>query len=198
MARALAVPLLVVASYITGTLPSAILVARSKGIDITAVGSGNPGASNVARTLGTRWGLVVFALDAAKGVAPAALGLALDGRQLAYACVTAAVVGHMFPVTRRFKGGKGVATMAGGLLVLQLVITLALMALWFAVRSVTQRASVASLVAAVAVPVGIAVRGAPGWEVGAVAAIAVLVLMRHIDNIKRLLAGREHAAGGSR
>ncbi len=102
-----------------------------------AQGSGNPGASNVARVLGNRWGAFVFGLDALKGALPALVGLALDTRPGAYILVSAAVLGHMFPVTRRFRGGKGVATMAGAMLVLHPVSSLILLALWIVVRKTT-------------------------------------------------------------
>lgn len=109
---------LVPVAYLLGTFPSAIMVARSKGIDITTVGSGNPGASNIARTLGAKWGIAVFAMDALKGAVPAAVGLLLDTRPGAYVLVAAAVLGHMYPVTRGFRGGKGVATLGGATIVL--------------------------------------------------------------------------------
>jgi glycerol-3-phosphate acyltransferase PlsY len=86
---------LVPVAYLLGTFPSAIMVARSKGIDITTVGSGNPGASNIARTLGAKWGIAVFAMDALKGAVPAAVGLLLDTRPGAYVLVAAAALGHM-------------------------------------------------------------------------------------------------------
>ncbi|MBK9969805.1 MAG: glycerol-3-phosphate acyltransferase [Acidimicrobiaceae bacterium] len=101
--------LLLVPAYLLGTFPSAVMVARSKGIDIHEVGSGNPGASNVARTMGTKWGVFVFFLDGLKGAIPAAVALMFTERPspAAYAMTGAAVVGHMYPITRRFKGGKG-------------------------------------------------------------------------------------------
>ena len=114
--------LLVVPAYFLGNFPSAVMVARSRGIDITQVGSKNPGASNIARTMGTAWGVAVFGLDALKGILPAAVGLLVDHRPLAYAMLAASILGHMFPITRRFVGGKGVATMAGGAFVLQPIV----------------------------------------------------------------------------
>ena len=183
--------LLLVPAYLLGTFPSAVMVARSKGVDIYAVGSGNPGASNVARILGTRWGVLVFLLDGLKGAIPAAVGLALDDRKLAYALVAAAVVGHMFPVTRGFKGGKGVATMAGASLLFWPVVWLVNLVLWAVVRKVTGKASLATFALAVGYPVGVAIAGAEAWEIAAILAIAAVVLIRHTDNIKRLLAGRE-------
>ena len=141
------------------------MVARSRGVDILTQGSGNPGASNVARVLGSRWGAVVFLLDAVKGALPALIGLALDTRPGAYAMVSAAVLGHMFPASRKFRGGKGVATMAGAMLVLHPLISLALLAVWVVARKTTGKASVASLLITVGLPVGLAGTGAPAWEI---------------------------------
>jgi acyl phosphate:glycerol-3-phosphate acyltransferase len=189
------------AAYLLGTFPSAVLVARAKGVDIRAVGSGNPGASNVARTLGTRWGVAVFALDAAKGAIPAAVGLALDSRPWAYGLAAAAVIGHMAPVWNLRGGGKGVATAGGAMAVLQPIVFGVLLVSWVLVRQTTKKASVASLVVAIGLPIGSAVAGAPGWEVGAVVALAALVITRHTDNIRRLMRRTELQAdtvpGGS-
>src|SRR3954469_6983155 len=108
--------------------PSAIIVARLAGVDITAAGSGNPGASNVTRVLGWKRGVVVFVLDAAKGAVAAGAGLLFSGRPAGYACAAAAGIGHMFPIirwhgTNRFQGGKGVATLGGAMFVLQPIVT---------------------------------------------------------------------------
>ena len=186
--------LLLVPAYLLGTFPNAALVARSRGIDIQQVGSGNPGASNVARVMGTKWGAVVFVLDGLKGAIPAAAGLLLDERATAYGMLVAAVLGHMFPITRRLRGGKGVATMGGGALVLQPIVSLGLLTFWVIVRKLSGKASVASLTIIVGLPVAVAVKGAPGWEVAALVGCNALVLARHVDNIKRLLAGRELSA----
>jgi glycerol-3-phosphate acyltransferase PlsY len=185
---------LVPVAYLLGTFPSAILVARSKGIDITTVGSGNPGASNIARTLGAKWGITVFAMDALKGAVPAAVGLLLDTRPGAYVLVAAAVLGHMYPVTRGFRGGKGVATLGGATIVLHPVVFAALVVLWYVVRTATKKASLASFAVIIGLPVGVAVSGRAGWEVAAVVGLALLVMVRHVDNIKRLLAGNELSA----
>lgn len=167
------------------------MVARTRGVDILTQGSGNPGASNVARVLGSRWGALVFCLDALKGAVPALAGLAVDSRPGAYVLVSAAVLGHMFPATRRFRGGKGVATMAGAMFVLHPLTSLVLLAVWMIVRSATGKASLASLAITIGLPIGLAVTGAPGWEIVYVLALCLLVLVRHVDNIKRLLARRE-------
>jgi acyl phosphate:glycerol-3-phosphate acyltransferase len=188
---------LVPLAYLLGTFPSAVMVARSRGVDILAQGSGNPGASNVARVLGGRWGALVFLLDALKGALPALAGQVLDSRPGAYVLVTAAVLGHMFPATRRFRGGKGVATMGGAMFALHPLPSLALLVVWLVARKATGKASLASLLITFGLPIGVAVSGAPAWEIGYVIALCVLVLVRHIENIKRLVAHRELSANSS-
>lgn len=191
--------LLLAPAYLLGTFPNAALVARSRGIDIQQVGSGNPGASNVARVMGAKWGVVVFVLDGLKGAIPASVAwLLLDNRAAGYGMLLAAVVGHMFPITRRFRGGKGVATMGGGALVMQPIVSIILTALWLIVRKATGKASIASLAIMIGFPVGVAIKGAAGWEVATIVVGNTLVMARHVDNIKRLLAGRELSAARSR
>lgn len=187
----LAVAVLVPVAYLLGTFPSAAIVARTQGVNIASTGSGNPGASNVARVLGAKWGVLVFVLDGLKGALPAAAGLLLDHRAGAYVLVAAAVLGHMFPVTRQLRGGKGVATMAGAMIVLQPIASAILTVLWLAVRRFTGTASIGSLVLAVATPVVVALLGAPAWEVAAIVALCALVTARHLENIRRLRAGTE-------
>ncbi|HVE19768.1 MAG TPA: glycerol-3-phosphate 1-O-acyltransferase PlsY [Ilumatobacteraceae bacterium] len=185
---------LVPLAYLLGTFPSAVMVARSRGVNILAQGSGNPGASNVARVLGTRWGALVFVLDAIKGALPVLVGLALDTRPGAYMLVSAAVLGHMFPATRKFRGGKGVATMGGAMLTLHPLPSIVLLAVWLIVRKITHKASLASLLIIAGLPIGVAIAGVPGWEIVYVVALCSLVLVRHVDNIKRLIGRRELSA----
>jgi glycerol-3-phosphate acyltransferase PlsY len=183
--------LLVVPAYFLGTFPSAQLVARVGGHDVLAEGSRNPGASNVARLMGWKAGLIVLLADFTKGALASGVGLAIAGRPGAYALGVAAVVGHMLPVTRRFRGGKGVATGGGMLIVLFPWIVLGLMILWFVVARVFKLASLASLLAAVLFPIAVAVAGYSWPEVVAIAALAVLVLVRHVPNLRRLVRGTE-------
>ena len=184
----------IVAAYLFGTMPSAIVVARSKGVDITSFGSGNPGASNVGRALGMKWGALVFVLDAAKGAVPVAVALiAADGRGLAYVCGGAAILGHIFPVTRGFRGGKGIATGGGVLLPLHPPVMLAAATTWLVLAKVSKRASVASILVVPAVIVALVVRGTPGWEIAALAGLAGIIEIRHLSNIRRLFSGTEHA-----
>jgi glycerol-3-phosphate acyltransferase PlsY len=183
---------LVAPAYLLGTFPSAALVARASGIDIHASGSRNPGASNVSRMLGWRKGIIVFALDALKGVVAAGVGLWLGGRAGGYVLGIAAVVGHVFPISRRGRGGKGVASAGGVIAVLHPIVFVVIITLWVAVHRLTRRAAIASLAAVVAAPIGAAVAGRAAWEVAATAGLAALLIARHADNIRRLLGGTEH------
>jgi glycerol-3-phosphate acyltransferase PlsY len=185
--------LLVPIAYLLGTFPSAILIARANGIDISTFGSGNPGASNVTRALGWRKGAWVYVLDAGKGALAAGIGLALDGLPMAYWCGAAAIVGHMFPVFRHFKGGKGVATGSGVLLIVQPILAPLAVGLWWLVTKVTGKAAVGSVVAVACVPIGLIVQGKPAWEFLAVAALAALIVVKHAGNIVRLIRREEHS-----
>ena len=186
----------VVAAYLIGTFPTALLVGRHRGVDPTRRGSGNPGATNVARTAGRRAGAITLAGDVAKGAAAAGMGWAAGGHGLGVACGIAAVVGHVLPVQRRFRGGKGVATGVGMALVL-FPAALALAAGAFAVALVASRAvGVASVVGSAALPVAAALTGAPAPEVAALAGCAALIVARHRDNLARFR--RDRAARGGR
>ncbi len=183
--------ILIVPAYFLGTFPSALIVARMGGHDVLAEGSGNPGASNVARLMGWKAGLAVLVADFGKGAIASGVGLALGGRGVAFALGIAAVIGHMFPVTRRFKGGKGVATAGGMLIVLYPWIVLVLAVVWFLVARVLKLASVGSLLCAVLFPVLVAVGGYGTAEVAVIAVLAVVVIARHAANLRRLFQGRE-------
>lgn len=164
---------------------------RAKGVDITKEGSGNPGASNVSRVLGWQHGVVVFALDAAKGAISAALGLGLDSRATGYACIAAAAFGHMYPATRRFRGGKGVATVGGAMFVMHPLVACVLLATWFVASRLTGKASLASMLIIVLLPIGAGIDGSPGWEIVAIIALGIIVLGKHLSNIKRLINRQE-------
>lgn len=191
---------LVLAAYVVGMFPSAVMVARASGVDITAAGSGNPGASNVTRVLGWQRGVLVFALDAAKGAIAAGAGWAVEGRHAGYFCAAAATIGHMYPVLsryggRRFRGGKGVATAGGAMFVLQPIVSPILLLVWFVLGRVTKKASLASIVIIVLLPIGAAVLGAPAWEIVAIALLGGVVMLKHTANIKRLIRREELSLG---
>ena len=179
------------AAYLLGMFPSAALVARANGIDITTFGSGNPGASNVTRALGWRKGIWVFVLDALKGAIAAGLGLLVDGRPAAYWLGAAAILGHVFPIISRFRGGKGVATGAGVMVVLHPFVTAGLAVVWIVLSRLTSKASIASIAVIVLLPVGLLASGAPGWELAATIGLCALVMARHLGNLKRLVTRKE-------
>jgi len=189
--------------YLLGTVPTAQLVGRRIGRDPTREGSGNPGASNVYRTAGARAGATVFAGDLVKGVLATGIGWVagqsgllsggLSGRVLALVCGAAAVVGHVAPVTRRLRGGKGVATAVGMVLVLFPLLAAGAGLVWVAIAKLTRKASLASIAVAVLVPVGVALTGRPAAEVVGVVLVALGVVVRHAGNIERLVRGDERS-----
>src|SRR5262245_28734497 len=150
---------IIAGAYLIGALPFGWLVARWRGVDIFAHGSGNIGATNVGRVLGRRFGLLVFLLDFAKGAIPVAAGLALAARLdpstpvppevYGVGAGLAALLGHLFSPCLGFRGGKGVATGAGVVVVLFPVAALGALLAWIAVVSATRTVSLASLTAAV-------------------------------------------------
>jgi glycerol-3-phosphate acyltransferase PlsY len=195
MSDSLIVLLLAPLAYLLGTFPSAAIVARRKGVDIAAAGSGNPGASNTFRILGWKAGTLVFALDAGKGALAAAAGLAIDGHRGAYILGGAAVLGHVWPVTRKFKGGKGVATGAGMMLVLFPYVVLILSVVWFLLVKLTGKASLASVTVVVAFPVLVGLWEGSWGDVVVLGALALVVVVRHASNLRRLARGEEHGLG---
>jgi len=183
--------LLIPVAYMLGTFPSAVLIARSRGIDITTTGSGNPGASNVGRLLGRKLGVLVFILDGLKGAISVGVGFLIAGYAGALALACAAVVGHVFPVTRKFKGGKGVATAGGGMIALYPLLGIAMTLLWLVTAKVTKKASLGSLAIAIGLPVSQIIIGRPTGEVLTGVGLCAFVVWRHIPNLKRLVAGNE-------
>lgn len=189
---------LAVSAYLIGMFPSASIVAAASGVDITKAGSGNPGASNVTRTLGWRKGLLVFVLDALKGALAAGVGWWLGGRSGGYVFGAAAILGHVFPVTRGLRGGKGVATGSGVIGALHPLVFPVILAVWWAVSKRTGKAALASIAAVVATPIGLAVTGAPAWEFAATVGLCVLLVARHSANISRLVHHQEPPLHASR
>ena len=182
-------------AYLVGTFPSAGLVARTRGHDVQREGSGNPGASNVFRLLGWKAGLVVLLLDIGKGAGAAGVGAAIDGHRGAFILGVAAVVGHVFPVTRRFKGGRGVATAAGVMAVIFPLEIAVLGVVWFGIARGLRKASVASIVCSIAFPVIVAVRDGSALDLAVTSGLAALIVARHLANVRRLVRGEEHGLG---
>lgn len=184
-------------AYAVGSFLFGPILARRRGVDLYAIGSGNPGATNVERALGRRAGITVLALDAAKGAAAVALarllGLPDDaGPAMAGA---SAVLGHCFPITAPSRGGKGVATAVGVIAALEPLAGIAAAGVYLAARRISRYASVGSL-AAIAVGVTVAaLRAHSPIAQAALVAIAALIVARHGANLGRLLRGEEPRVG---
>lgn len=199
--------------YLLGSLPFGYLVARANGVNIFEQGSKNPGATNVRRVCGKRAGNTVFFLDALKGVAAAGWPLlllwhTLDVREIvisgavlwapsqaqgmAVVGLLAALLGHCFSCFTKFRGGKGVATAVGGVLVLMPISIVIAAAVWSATFFTLRYVSLASILAAIALPISAFFLGKPALLIGMAAAIAALVILRHRANITRLLNGTEN------
>ena len=185
--------LVIVAGYLVGSMPFGYwLVRATKGVDIRKVGSGNIGASNVWREFGRGYGIPVVLLDVAKGFVPALVGTLLVGELTGVLAGGAAMLGHWRPLFLRFeKGGKTVATAGGAFLGVAPVVGGMGAVVWIATFLLFRYASLASMLAAVSLPVVAALLEEP-WPViafGAIAAVAVVLL--HRPNIARLRAGTE-------
>ena len=178
-------------AYVLGSIDAGVIVPRLMGVDIYAHGSGNPGASNVMRTLGKKAGAAVMLVDAIQGLLAALIGASLVSTTIGFWCGLAAVVGHVFPVWHRFRGGRGVATAIGAVLFLQPWFGLVLAIGWGATVALTKTASIASLGAMVVYVPGYALFGQRGWSLVAAGLTAGLVTARHSGNIRRLLGGSE-------
>lgn len=179
--------------YLCGSLPFAVFIARARGVDIFKAGSGNPGATNVMRSVGKLEGRLCFALDALKGFLPVFVALAYThSPALAATALLGALLGHSFSVWINFRGGKGVATTVGGLLALvPQVMGLGLL-IWLIVFFAFRYVSLASIVMAVWLPFGAWIFQSDIVSFWVVTAIGALVILRHQANIQRLLTGTEN------
>jgi acyl phosphate:glycerol-3-phosphate acyltransferase len=190
--------LLIVASYLLGSVSFALVVSRAlRQADPRTYGSGNPGATNVLRG-GSRIAAALTLIgDAGKGALAVWLGRSVGAASeiLPIACGAAAFVGHVFPVFLRFQGGKGVATFLGVLLAFEPWLGLASCALWLGVAVTTRYSSLASLTAAVGAPVLAAVFDGLDAKLAIVLAISALLVWRHRSNIVKLRAGTEGRIG---
>ena len=204
-------------AYLLGSIPFGLIIAKAHGIDLRSVGSGNIGATNVGRAVGKKWGYICFALDVLKGfipmlaVMPFTTPVSVQTQTerililffwLAVGC--AAILGHVFPIYVKFKGGKGVATSFGialGLWPYYTICAVIAILIWLAVLILWKYVSLASIIAAVSFPIAliamIIIR--PDWQFVTLwplfipaFAIPFLVTLRHRENIRRLRAGTEH------
>ncbi len=183
----------IAAAFLIGSFPTAYVVGRFYGIDIRTVGSGNVGATNVFRTLGRFAGTLTLLTDAFKGWAPAMYLRAVpDDPWLAVWGGLAAVLGHTFTPFLKFKGGKGVATSAGVFLALLPAATFWALLAFLAAFAISRKVSVGSLCAAVVLPVSACLMAGLTPASGLAVCVSVLVIVRHIPNIKRLMRGEEN------
>ncbi len=183
--------------YLLGSVPFGLLLIRAAGLgDIRAIGSGNIGATNVLRTGRRGLAFSTLLLDGAKGAAAVVAGLELAGAAGALVGGLAAVLGHLFPVWLRFRGGKGVATGFGVLIAASPLGGLAAGAVWIAVALVTRLSSAGALSAMALSPLLIWAVGGTRPVILMAALVAMLVWARHHANIRRLIAGTEPRIGG--
>ena len=213
----MAIGILIIASYLVGAIPFGLLIAKMHGIDIRKVGSGNIGATNVSRTLGKKWGYLCFVFDALKGLIPMLAAMVILPAELTITKIwlwlavgAAAILGHVFPVYLKFKGGKGVATSLGvvlGLWPFYTIVGFITFVIWVIVVKTWRYISLGSIVGAVVFPLLLATaiciipewRFASLWPLLAAAiALDAILIIRHKDNIKRLLAGTENKIGDSK
>jgi glycerol-3-phosphate acyltransferase PlsY len=193
----------VVLSYVSGSIPAAWLAGRWSGVDLRAHGSGNLGATNVLRVLGPRIGILVFAVDIAKGAIPVRFLPRLTGYTgdtliwIAVACGVSAILGHIRPLFLGFgKGGKGVATACGVFLALAPIPTLLSLLIFIVVVMSSGYVSLASLTAAVSLPVLLASSVGARSPLFYVSLLATaFIFWTHLTNIERLRAGTEYRFG---
>jgi glycerol-3-phosphate acyltransferase PlsY len=192
------IALVSIVGYLLGAISFAVIVARSQGVDILKYGSGNPGATNVTRALGSKFGNFVFGCDALKGFIAAVWPKLVFGGELGLKLgiigLIASIIGHSFSVFLKFKGGKGVATTMGGLVAIMPMMLLIGVAVWAAIFFTTKLVAVASMLFAVSLAVSAyCFYGAadPRFTLGLV--LAVLIVVRHRSNIVRMLKGTEHS-----
>ena len=185
--------------YFLGSINFAILVAKYKGLDLFSLGSGNPGATNVKRTMGAFWGNAVFLLDFAKGYLAVFLSqyfLVKEGLNcdlLGIFGLFGAISGHSFSLFLRFRGGKGVATTMGGLLALMPWVLVMGLIVWLIIFFLTRVVALASIAFAISLPISFYfIHDLPDVRGILCLVLALLIVVRHYSNIQRLLSGEEH------
>ena len=193
-----------VVGYVLGSLPFGVWVARAHGVDIFKVGSGNPGATNVKRSVGKKAGNLVFFLDFLKGVVAtiwpvlfakfAGAACSCGAEQIEYMAVAGmvgAIIGHSFSCFIGFRGGKGVATSIGGLLALNWQVALIGVAVWVVAFYATRYVSLGSILLAASLPVSAWALGNTTFLTVFFGILGAFIILRHRTNIQRLLAGTE-------
>lgn len=189
--------LALVVAYLLGSMPGGLVLGRLAGVDLRAHGSGNAGATNAVRAKGAWFGIAVFLFDAAKGVVAVLLLpylVAAPAPWLSEACAGAVIVGHVFPIWFRFRGGKGFATALGTIVVLYPLGLAVVAGVWVLVLLLTGYVSAATLSGAVALPVLVAARnlGRPPALMVFAIGLALFLVFTHRSNLWRLARGSEH------
>ncbi len=189
--------LAIIAAYLLGSVPFALLLSRRwSATDLRAVGSGNLGATNVLRASGVGAGVLVAVLDAIKGAASVALAMRMSADPAAPAAAgLAAIIGHIYPMWTRFRGGKGVATACGVFAVLTPVAVAPSLLVFLVAVWVSKYVSLGSILATITLPSIAYAAGAPAASLLAAFAAAALILFRHRSNLTRLLGGTERRIG---
>ena len=190
---------MIIFAYLLGSVPTGYLMGACVGVDVRTAGSGNIGATNVARVIGKRQGILTLVADAAKGFIPVFAAVQLGFVPAAAALVgTAAFLGHLYPVFLKFQGGKGVATALGVFVGLAPLATLILIVIFAAVALTSRIVSLSSMITALTAPATLWFFSYPPAVVGLSAFIAAMIIIRHRANLRRLLAGTEPRFGSVR
>ena len=182
--------------YLLGSVSTSYILGKlTKNIDIRQHGSGNPGATNTLRVLGVKAGIMLFAIDIIKGILAVLIGQLLAGEVGGILAGLSAVIGHIWPVFTGFRGGKGVATSFGVLIVIFPAISAILFVVFMTLVFTTRYISVGSIAVAIVLPILLIVFRYPLLSIGLGLVLAILVLYRHKENISRLIAGKENKIG---
>jgi glycerol-3-phosphate acyltransferase PlsY len=186
----------IVLAYLMGSIPFAFLLSRQRGVDLRQAGSGNVGATNVLRTTGTGRAVAAMVLDGVKGTVAVLLAQLLSlGLAATVAAACASVMGHVYPVWLRFKGGKGVATAAGAFAVLSPGALGIAVAVFIVAVAITRFISVGSMAAALTLAIVTVFTDAPGAVTMGAVAMTTVIVFRHRGNLARLAAGTERRVG---
>lgn len=176
-------------AYLIGNISPSIILGKSKGVDIKQEGSGNAGTTNALRVLGKKAAVITLIIDICKGALAVAIGMNMGNYTIGTVCALAVFCGHIWPCFYGFKGGKGVATAFGAILAVNWYVALMMVIIVAIGLSASRRMSVGSILGAVTFPL-VCWLFEPGfWKIGSV--MAVIVLIKHIPNIKRLIKGEE-------
>ena len=181
--------MLIILSYLMGNISPSIILGKMQGIDIKSEGSGNAGTTNALRVLGAKAGLITFTMDIVKGFIPVFLAVNLSTFYCAGVCVLMVIIGHIWPVVYKFKGGKGVATAIGATLAINPLLTLVITIFSIGMVAISKKVSVGSLTAAVIYPIATYIFMRDFMPFALI--LCLTIIIKHKENIKRLISGEE-------